>query len=57
MGIPPERAHGSLLFSLGIQNTEEDVDQVVAALPPIVGTLRKMSPLYDKFVKGERGGD
>ncbi len=56
MGIPPERAHGSLLFSLGIQNTGEDVDQVVAALPPIVATLRKMSPLYDKFVRGERGG-
>ena len=57
MGIPPERAHGSLLFSLGIQNTAEDVDQVVAELPPIVGTLRKTSPLYDKFVKGQRGGD
>jgi cysteine desulfurase len=55
MGIPPERAHGSLLFSFGIQNNEEDVDHVVASLPPIVETLRKMSPLYDKFMKGQRG--
>ncbi len=57
MGIPPEQAHGSLLFSFGIENNEEDVDHVVASLPPIVGTLRKMSPLYDKFMKGQRGGD
>ena len=56
MGIPPEKAHGSLLFSFGIQNKEEDVDHVVASLPPIVETLRKMSPLYDKFTKGKRGG-
>ena len=26
-------------------------------LPPIVETLRKMSPLYDKFMKGQRGGN
>jgi len=56
MGIPPEQAHGSLLFSFGIQNNEEDVDHVVESLPPIVETLRKMSPLYDKFMKGQRGG-
>ncbi len=56
MGIPPERAHGSLLFSFGIQNNDEDVDHVAASLPPIVETLRKMSPLYDKFMKGQRGG-
>ena len=56
MGIPPEQAHGSLLFSFGIQNNEEDVDHVVESLPPIVETLRKMSPLYDKFMKGQKRG-
>ncbi|MDM7999648.1 MAG: IscS subfamily cysteine desulfurase [Dehalococcoidia bacterium] len=56
MGIPPQQAHGSLLFSLGIHNNEEDVDYVVASLPPIVHTLREMSPLYDKFMRGQRGG-
>ena len=55
MGIPPELSHGSLLFSFGLGNTEEDVDHVLAALPPIVERLRKMSPLYDKFLKHEEG--
>ena len=55
MGIPPELSHGSLLFSFGLGNTEEDVDHVLTALPPIVERLRKMSPLYDKFLKQEEG--
>ncbi len=56
MGIPPEVAQGSLLFSLGLENTEEDVDYVVEALPPIADRLRQMSPLYAKFLKEHRGG-
>jgi cysteine desulfurase len=56
MGIPHEVAQGSLLFSFGLENTEEDVDYVIEALPPIVDRLRQMSPLYAKFLKGQRGG-
>jgi len=56
MGIPSEVAQGSLLFSLGLENTEEDVDYVVEALPPIADRLRQMSPLYAKFLKEHRGG-
>jgi cysteine desulfurase len=56
MGILPEIAQGSLLFSFGLENTEEDVDYVLEVLPPIVDRLRQMSPLYSKFLKGERGG-
>jgi len=56
MGILPEIAQGSLLFSFGLENTEEDVDYVLEVLPPIVDRLRQMSPLYAKFLKGERGG-
>jgi cysteine desulfurase len=48
MGITHEIAHGSLRFSLGRQNTEEDVDYVLEQLPKIVERLRMMSPLYDK---------
>jgi cysteine desulfurase len=55
MGIPPEIAQGSLLFSFGLGNTEEDVDYVLEALPPIVDRLRQMSPLYAKFLKGKGG--
>ncbi len=56
MGIRPEIAQGSLLFSFGLENTEEDVDYVLEALPPIVDRLRQMSPLYAKFLKGQKGG-
>ena len=56
MGLPPEIAQGSLLFSLGLENTEDDIDYVVAELSPIVDRLRQMSPLYSKFLKGQQGG-
>ena len=56
MGIPPEISHGSLLFTFGLANTGKDVDLVLEVLPPIVDRLRKMSPLYDKFLKQQRGG-
>jgi len=56
MGISHEIAQGSLLFSFGLENTEEDVDYVLEALPPIVDKLRQMSPLYAKFLKGQKGG-
>ncbi len=44
-GLRHEEAHGSLRFSLGRGNTQEDVDYVVSALPEIVNKLRMMSPL------------
>jgi len=56
MGVPPEIAQGSLLFSLGLNNSEEDVDYLLEVLPPIVDRLRQMSPLYAKFLKGQQGG-
>jgi cysteine desulfurase len=55
MGLPHEIAQGSLLFGLGINNTIEDVDYVLAELPPIVDRLRQMSPLYSKFIKSKGG--
>ncbi|MHB8125138.1 MAG: cysteine desulfurase NifS [Desulfitobacteriaceae bacterium] len=51
MGLSHEIAHGSLRFTLGRQNTEEDVDYVLEHLPKIVERLRTMSPLYDRFCK------
>ncbi len=56
MGIAPEIAAGSLLFSLGQDNTEADIDYLLTTLPPIVDRLRQMSPLYAKFLKGQTGG-
>jgi cysteine desulfurase len=45
MGLSHEDAHGSLRFSFGRDNTEQDVDRVLEVLPPIVAKLRAMSPL------------
>jgi cysteine desulfurase len=48
IGVSPEDVHGSLVFSLGKDNTEEEVDYVLEKLPPIVKRLREMSPLGKK---------
>jgi len=45
MGVPIERAHGSLRLTTGSGNTEEDIDRVVEVLPGIIERLRAMSPL------------
>jgi len=55
MGVPPEIAQGSLLFSLGAGNSVEDIDYVCQILPPIVERLRKMSPLYEEASKAGKG--
>ncbi|MBT4511209.1 MAG: cysteine desulfurase [Chloroflexi bacterium] len=56
MGYPPEVAQGSLLFTIGVENTVEDIDYVIEAFPPIVERLRQISPLYDKYLKSQKGG-
>ena len=48
MGVPRDRARGSVRLSLGIYNTEEEVDYVLEELPPIVKKLRSMSPEAEK---------
>jgi len=55
MGIDAGTAQGSLLFTLGRDNTDEDVDDVVTILPPIVQRLRDMSPLYKKTARLKSG--
>ncbi|WP_088186330.1 cysteine desulfurase NifS [Desulfosporosinus sp. FKA] len=54
MGLVHEIAHGSLRFTLGHQNTEEDIDYVLEQLPKIVDRLRMMSPLYDQAVHAKK---
>ncbi len=46
IGVPVEHAHGSLRFSLGKYNTEDDVNKLIEVLPGIVEKLRFMSPLW-----------
>jgi len=47
-GLDFATAQGTLLFSLGRETTEQEIDRVLEVLPPIVQTLREMSPLYKK---------
>ena len=48
MGLSPERARGSIRFSLGKHNTEADVDYALSILPATIARLRELSPLYPK---------
>lgn len=48
MRVDAAVAQGSIRFSLGKDNTEEDIDYVLEVLPEIVSRLRAMSPLYKR---------
>jgi len=51
VGLKHEEAHGSLMFTLGRHNTEEDVDYAASLMPDIVKRLRNMSPLTPKELR------
>lgn len=53
IGLPHEIAHGSLRISIGKYNTKEEIDYLVDSLVEIVGRLREMSPLWEKFIEEE----
>ncbi len=48
MGLRADRARASIRFSLGKQNTAEDVDLALALVPETVARLRELSPAYRK---------
>ena len=48
MGVDIVLAHSSTRFSLGADNTVEEVDFILQELPLIVQRLRDMSPLYQR---------
>jgi cysteine desulfurase len=59
MNVPYSAAQGSIRFSLGRYNTEEDIDRTLEVLPGIIDRLVEMSP-YDKELKAlyaARGSD
>jgi cysteine desulfurase len=51
MGLSPDRARASLRFSLGKQNTTEDIDFALQLIPEVVTRLRDLSPVYRKAAK------
>jgi cysteine desulfurase len=56
LGLSHEIAQGSILFTLGLDSTPEDIDYVLETMPPVVDRLRQMSPLYAKFIRAGKGG-
>jgi len=48
MGLRGDRARASIRFSLGKQNTEEEIDVALVLVPETVARLREISPVYRK---------
>jgi len=51
MGLSHELANGAIRFSLGRENTQEDIDNLMNMLEKTVARLRGLSPLYDDYLK------
>ena len=51
IGLPHEIAHGSVRLTLSEENTTEELDYVVETIKEITDKLRRMSPLYEDFIK------
>jgi cysteine desulfurase len=54
MGVPAETAQGSLIFTLGTENTDADVDLALKVLPPVVARLRQISPLWAAHLRNSK---
>jgi cysteine desulfurase len=54
IGTDAAVANGTLLMTVGMGNSSEDIDYVIEKLPPIVQRLREMSPLYEDMMKKKR---
>lgn len=54
MGVPHEKAHGSLRLSISHSTTDEDIDYIIEKVPEVVEKLRNMSPLWEEIVKNSK---
>ncbi len=54
MGVPHEKAHGSLRLSISHDNTDEEIDYIIETVPKVVERLRNMSPLWEEVVKNSK---
>ena len=50
MGLSPDHARASIRFSLGKQNTADDIDFALQLIPEVVTRLRELSPVYKRVV-------
>lgn len=54
IGLPHEKAHGSIRITLGEDNTMEEANKLLETLPAIVQRMRDMSPLYEDFLNEQK---
>ncbi|OGD16983.1 MAG: cysteine desulfurase NifS [Candidatus Aminicenantes bacterium RBG_13_59_9] len=54
MGLDHALAQGSVVFSLVDGTTSDDIGHLLEVFPPVIDRLRKMSPLYTKYLE-EKG--
>ena len=54
LGLPHDVAHGSLRLSIDDNNTPEEIEHILACVPPVVAYLRQMSPIWDDLEKGKK---
>ena len=54
IGLPHAIAHGSLRLTLSSQTTKEEMDFVIDKIKDSVNILRRMSPLYEDFIKNNK---
>lgn len=54
IGRPHEVAHGSLRLSLSEENTPEEIEYIIKAVPEVVGYLRQISPIWHDLQEGKK---
>ncbi len=56
IGLSPDVAQGSIVFTLSPDNQQEDIDYVLTELPLAVDKLRSFSPVWRKKMAAVSGG-
>ena len=51
IGVPHEKAHGSIRLSITHETTDEDIDYIIETMPPVIARLRELSPLWEDLNK------
>ena len=57
MGIPAGLAQGSIVFSLGMGNSSDDIAYLLEEFPSVINRLREISPFAQGWGEGEEGGE
>ena len=54
IGRPHEIAHGSLRLTLSVENTEEEINYMIAEIQNAVSYLRSISPIWRDLQEGKK---